>query len=141
MGKVHLKMPKVTTQTKEMTFVPDSKAQLIFMEMYPKPDDWAPAQLPSRMPSMMVAIDAAEKEDPNVDRTRKGTQIINFSNRKKLLQPLKDDYYKDETFWTGSRFRGEYKNRQFFKGQYDHPTGTLMSCILGHAYKSQRSYI
>ena len=76
-----------------------------------------------RKESMNVAIEEAVIAEPAVDRNRQGPKIINFSNRKKLLQPLRDDYYKEEKFWTGSRFKGEYKDRQFFKGHYDHPTG------------------
>lgn len=72
---------------------------------------------------MDIALAEAEKGDPLADRVRQGPQIISFSNRKKILPPLRDDYYKDETFWTGSRFKGEYRNRQFHKGHYDHPTG------------------
>jgi hypothetical protein len=110
-------------QTKQMTFVPESKAQFIFMELYPKPDDWVPEEVPERKKSMEDAVSQAEKEDPQVDRTRLKPQIVRFTNRKKILPPLRDDYYKDESFWTGSRFQGEFKNRQFAKGHYDHPTG------------------
>ncbi len=73
---------------------------------------------------MELALKQAEeahKEEDSINRPK----IISFSNRKKILPPLKDDYYKEETFWTGSKFRGEYKNRQFHKGHYDHPTGML----------------
>lgn len=36
------------TQTKAMTMVPDSKAQFVFMELYPKPDDYKVPEVPTR---------------------------------------------------------------------------------------------
>ncbi|OXA61660.1 uncharacterized protein LOC118435221 [Folsomia candida] len=111
------------SQTKAMTFIPEDKAGMLFMTIYPQPDDYVPPDVPNRKKSMDIALAEAEKGDPLADRVRQGPQIISFSNRKKILPPLRDDYYKDETFWTGSRFKGEYRNRQFHKGHYDHPTG------------------
>jgi len=125
--RISIGIPKkeesVQVQTKQMTYLTEAKAQLIYLDMYPRSDEWKPPQTPSREESLERVLSAAEKADPQIDRSRQGPQIINFTNPKKILQPLRDDYYKDESFWTGSRFRGEYKNRQFEKGQYDHPTG------------------
>lgn len=76
---------------------------------------------------MEIAVTQAVKEDPQNDQNRQAATITNFSNRKKILPPLKDDYFKEETFWTGSKFKGEYRNRQFYKGHYDHPTGNIIT--------------
>jgi hypothetical protein len=117
---------ETSTQTKEMTFILETKAQLVFMDIYPKPDDWKEPPTPERDPSLqevLDAVDLAEKENLDGENTKTGPKITHFSNKKKLLQPLRDDYLKDESFWTGSRFKGEYRNRQFYKGHYDHPTG------------------
>ncbi|CAL8122574.1 unnamed protein product [Orchesella dallaii] len=112
------------TQTLEMTYIPMETALLIFKQMYPQMDDFKVRDPPSRKASQERAIAIAETTDPNIDNKRKGPQIISLSNKKQLLQPLMDDYFKEEKFWTGSRFLGEYKNKRFFKGRYDHPTGT-----------------
>ncbi|ODM95599.1 MORN repeat-containing protein 5 [Orchesella cincta] len=112
------------TQTLDMTYIPMETALLIFKQMYPQMDDYKVKEPPSRKASQERAIAIAEATDPNIDNKRKGPQIISLSNKKQLLQPLMDDYFKEERFWTGSRFLGEYKNKRFFKGRYDHPTGT-----------------
>lgn len=59
-----------------------------------------------RRKSMIDAIANAANEDPQIDgETQQGPKIMIFSNRKKILPPLRDDYHKEETFWTGSKFR------------------------------------
>lgn len=111
------------TQTKEMSMLTDSKAQIVYMEMYPTPENLEPTVIASRQPSLDLVIQTARKEKPGLDFTRIGPKITKFSSKKRILQPLKEDFYKEELFWTGSRFCGEYRGRQFYKGRYDHPTG------------------
>lgn len=108
------------TQTREMTLVSDELAERTFRKMYPLKDDYKPPEIPSRKESLDGVLKNADQEEPNVDKARVGPKV-KWSSKERLLPPLPKDYYKVETFWTGSTFRGEYVNRQFHHGFYQYP--------------------
>jgi len=104
-------------------------------------DDFRIMEPPSRKASQELAIKHAKEADPEIDTKRKGPAIMKITNKKQLLQPLMDNYYKDEKLWTGCRFSGEFLGRQFFKGRYDHPTGsTLESEFLNGHFHTQKHF-
>lgn len=114
------KVKDTSTVTREMAFVDPLTAELVFRHNYPLKDDYKPPEVPSRKASLDGAMEKAAIETPDVDRPRIGPKI-RWGKRARLLPPLPQDYFKEETFWTGSVFRGQYINRQLHHGRFEFP--------------------
>ena len=113
----------VGTQTLETIGLRGTEARLEFMKMYPAPDHWTHDGISSRNASLADITRKLEESAEEEHEIPVGPKPqYRKANRERILKPISGEFQKAEAYWTGSTFRGDFKDRVFSLGLYNYPT-------------------
>ena len=117
------KLKAVGTQTLETIGLRGTEARLEFMKMYPAPDHWTHDGISSRNASLADITRKLEESSQQEHEIPVGPKPqYRKANRERILKPIDGEFQKAEAYWTGSSFKGDFKDRVFSLGLYNYPT-------------------